>query len=965
MKINDLNFTPKLSFSFLFICFWVLFLPKTNSQNLSYFILGEKELRSTEIYSVLQTKDQRLYVATNEGLYEYKYDVMNKIKRTPTQIGSSLFNLVANSKNEVFCANLNGQIFKVESDRLVLFSQIPSKYLREHITIAFDEHDILYMVSRNCLRVTKDSIEVIYSSNQYPSRGLTKLPDGRIFLAIRRVDSLIQINNGKLIPVPSHIDSLSIKSPSYVYSIQGDLVLSNELDALPNKYFDLVKVLKSNFYEYRQFSDQKIWRRLSTSGIELIKRTNTGLEVVDHYFKEYFISSISSGMNGTLFLGTFGEGLIVVPNTKTKRHYLKGLVKNIQSIAVEDSGTIYLSDKKNGLLHYKDEEISFHKNRPFTPEQLFKVNGKVFGISEPSPSKIINANAVEGALKNVSLISDSTYLLSTSLGVSIIGDETIINDSLWDNNYLPYKAKYFTPIKERCTDAIYSKLENALYISTISSLIKFQEKQVDTLLFRQNLINANDLLLHKDLLLVATQDSGILFFRSGKFLKQLSTKNGLENNCIRDLKKDGELLFISHKSGIQIYNLTSQEWQNLGKMEGIDKVPVQDISVANGLLWIANKNYLSSFPYKELSPPKSDYIFGLDSIKIFNKHLSKNHLISFPHQENQLHIYPSFRGVLYESEAFYQYSISNFDKGVHQTPVTQKKITYDFLPPGDYTFSINILYRNVKSKPIQYSFTIEPAFWQSPWIYIIIALFAIAFISLALQYRNRKMQKRNNEQLESQLLKTNAVESELKALRSQMNPHFIFNSLNSIQDLVLQEDTDASYDSIVLFSELVRNALNYSNQNFISIKQEIEFLEAYLKLEKLRFGEDFTYEIKYEGKLSLKIPSLIIQPFVENAVVHGLFHTNKEKILSIEFALHENVLECKITDNGIGRKKAKEIEQRKGKEHFSFALNAIQKRLDILKSQYEGEIGFHFMDLEDASGSAVGTSVTVYLPYLS
>ncbi len=126
--------------------------------------------------------------------------------------------------------------------------------------------------------------------------------------------------------------------------------------------------------------------------------------------------------------------------------------------------------------------------------------------------------------------------------------------------------------------------------------------------------------------------------------------------------------------------------------------------------------------------------------------------------------------------------------------------------------------------------------------------------------------------LEKELIAIN-----LTALRSQMNPHFIFNALNSIQDLVLKEDTEASYDSIVLFAELIRNTLNYSNQDFISIEKELDFLKVYLQLEKLRFGSDFNYTISFNSTENIDVPSLLIQPFIENALVHGLMHKDGKK----------------------------------------------------------------------------------------
>ena len=153
--------------------------------------------------------------------------------------------------------------------------------------------------------------------------------------------------------------------------------------------------------------------------------------------------------------------------------------------------------------------------------------------------------------------------------------------------------------------------------------------------------------------------------------------------------------------------------------------------------------------------------------------------------------------------------------------------------------------------------------------------------------------------------------SNLRALKSQMNPHFIFNSLNSIQDLILQEDTETSYDYIVLFAELVRNTLTYSNNEFIPFNKEIDFLSVYLKLEQLRFGDEFKFNIETNGIDGIKVPSLIVQPFLENSLKHGLMHKEGQKELSLEFKLDKE-LTCIITDNGVGRTESARIQERRG-----------------------------------------------------
>ena len=158
------------------------------------------------------------------------------------------------------------------------------------------------------------------------------------------------------------------------------------------------------------------------------------------------------------------------------------------------------------------------------------------------------------------------------------------------------------------------------------------------------------------------------------------------------------------------------------------------------------------------------------------------------------------------------------------------------------------------------------------------------------------------------------AEEKLTALRSQMNPHFIFNSLNSIQQFILKGEVDNANKYLSQFSKLIRLVLQYSEYNFISLEEEINMLKLYLSLEKTRFGNSFEYSIQVEDDLDadeIKIPNLMVQPFVENAIWHGLMHKEGDRKIDIRFHLkHEKSVVCEVTDNGIGREKAAEIKKR-------------------------------------------------------
>ena len=210
-------------------------------------------------------------------------------------------------------------------------------------------------------------------------------------------------------------------------------------------------------------------------------------------------------------------------------------------------------------------------------------------------------------------------------------------------------------------------------------------------------------------------------------------------------------------------------------------------------------------------------------------------------------------------------------------------------------------------------------------------------------------------------------DSELKALKAQMNPHFIFNALNSIQDYIVLNQKNLASDYLGKFADLIRNYLHFSDTGFISIQDEVHNLNLYLELEKLRFEEELEYTFQVDDAANsddIYIPTMLIQPYVENALKHGLLHKKDNRRLQISICKpSDNIIECVIEDNGIGRVKSKKINKKRITQHKSFALKATTERLDLLNYGREKKIGVEIIDLLE-NNEAIGTKVLLKIPIL-
>lgn len=261
---------------------------------------------------------------------------------------------------------------------------------------------------------------------------------------------------------------------------------------------------------------------------------------------------------------------------------------------------------------------------------------------------------------------------------------------------------------------------------------------------------------------------------------------------------------------------------------------------------------------------------------------------------------------------------------------------------------------------------------RNQYFFIGASIIALLILGLSVIFYSQLKAKRRADLMQAELessrmqigLEKQFRKAELKALKSQMNPHFIFNALNSIQEYIILNEKEHAANYLGKFADLIRSYLYYSNQSAISLADDVQALQLYLELEKVRFEEDFEFDIQKNLKSSseeIEIPTMLIQPYVENAIKHGLLHKQGNKRLKIMFSELNGALQCEVIDNGVGRKRSAEINAKKYHNHKSFASEATKNRLELLNHNSSQKIGVDYQDLEEA-GQAAGTKVTLTIP---
>lgn len=353
----------------------------------------------------------------------------------------------------------------------------------------------------------------------------------------------------------------------------------------------------------------------------------------------------------------------------------------------------------------------------------------------------------------------------------------------------------------------------------------------------------------------------------------------------------------------------------------------------------------------------------LDQMLVNGQKVEKDSVFYFTYEQNELEFF--FTALSFKSfgDIQYEYQLEGADRTINAT--TNRSVRYSNLTPGAYTFKLIATdVQGIRSLPLKpLIIHIRPPWWETKLFYLLTVL-AIALIILGVYlWRVRVIKKQAEWQT---TINKQFAELELQALQAQMNPHFVFNSLGAIQYFIQSNRKELADDYLARFGHLMRLFLESSKNKFISLSDEIKLLNLYIQLEQIRFKNRFDYHLKISEDIhthSTLVPSMLLQPFVENAINHGLFHKEEKGLLSIIFHQNEdNSLSCIIEDDGIGRQKAGQIRSQSKKNYKSRATQITEERLDALRKFENYNIGFEIEDLYDEQQQARGTRVSIHIP---
>ncbi len=419
--------------------------------------------------------------------------------------------------------------------------------------------------------------------------------------------------------------------------------------------------------------------------------------------------------------------------------------------------------------------------------------------------------------------------------------------------------------------------------------------------------------------------------------KNISFSKILESETIHGqtvvgLSQYDSIIIVGTNKGLTLYDLSSGNIIFLDEEQGFDGKALKEIYLQDSNLFLVAENSYTSIDIPNYLANRVKTCLFVSSLEVNGKQRSihDKEQITLDYFENDLEFELGGVGIKFPKKVYFSYRINGLENNNWSELISynqSNKVTLPFVPSGNYKLEVQLIdeYNGIREILILSEFQIKSPFWQIPFFYLFVSFLFVFIIYIGLKKNfNRKTQI----QRERAKLEMKVSEAKLEALKSQMNPHFVFNSLNAIQNFVIDNDIDSSLNYMNSFASLMRKSLDYSSRKEISLKEEIEFLKLFVKIQNLRFGNKVKFKVQKSQDIKFSetvIPPMILQPILENCFEHAFDEEIEHQFIAINFQVSVSSLIVTIRDNGIGFD-AQPKESSKG-------LKLISERLALLNSK--------------------------------
>lgn len=976
-----MKFLKIIVFHFLILLMYPI---NASAQEIYFENANLKNLPSTETYQVFQDSHGFIWIATDAGICRYD-GTTNTVFTVKDGISENVvIKIYEDHKKRVWFSTLAGYFFYYENGSFhpIAANEELSRLTKPNSICSFlvGEQDTLYVTCGAKHGIMKIAPHQNYKTiiKQYGkyTYGLRFMLDNKInpsqTLSGGGVDSLTADSTYGFY-FRDHFVYPSFKGIQGFYHSQlvGNMIkgkdgtaylpCSNQLTVIKDNgndiqyYFFPHDVLR--VYEDR---DGDLWVSVAKHGGYLYKQGNLKKKPI-RFLTSLSISSFLLDKEKSLWVSTMEKGVLQCMN----KHVL-GIPEKASSFRVQDNRlTVTLSSAQN-LVTFQNDTVYSSKHVSGIPPNaqlisfLEKDNvdyyGTIMGFYQSDHkgalSKIISPNGLPiGSRYIIEMEKDTLLIVTITFITAVVHNKAIyMIRQPFTNNFATRLSNKKIVFGSRNNEGIF-EFKNKQFIPYLS-----QFKELKT---RINWLG-ND---SAGNLWIATNEKGMYCYDHTGKLHAYNEKNGLISSKINSCTIDTEGnvwcgTFQGISKLIMTAGLDQVTIENFDKNHGLMDVEISNILAFDGSIWCSGKTALFYFKPDHIKKNTFAPPLYIKSLAVKNKAFPIQDSLTLDYNQNDFRVQCEMISFKKNATKTFIYKLNGYDKDWITSNTGD--IRYTNIGHGNYTLSIYGLNNDgIKSDvPLQLNFIIKKPFWFTWYFILLEVLLFISAVYAITFYWKRRIEQRERAKA---ALNQKMAEFKMTALRAQMNPHFIFNAIGSIQHYILKNEITQSFNYLSKFSALIRNILNNSKNEYISLAQEINTLQLYIELEQIRFKYPFKFVVTIDEELDteIEIPTMLIQPYVENSIWHGLMPKESEGLLELILKKQDQVILITIRDNGVGREKGN-LEK---KYHISKGMSLTAQRIETLERTSQKKFMTTIIDLKDEHGHPAGTEVNLEVPF--
>lgn len=974
------NMRPDLIIRLLLFYFLVLAGTIRPQQLIFFKPENLKQLPSSETYNVMQDHEGFIWFSTEGGLCRYNGDNL-KVFDGRAGLPEAATYAVKLHGDEIWVSTSKCRILKYVNGR---FEELPFTK-----SVAKIFNDLKYVISQ--ISFINDSTLMASSqrnSNYFINLRTGKITQQEINTAAGDFHFTIYDNAEFTVQVPYLPDSINQDLRRKYLTID---IKNNDRSALYRMPYE-----KAYFPSWRCFvvKDKKQHTWLGIDAI-LIDIGPDGKAKM-HKMQNTILSLYKDAEDG-LWVGLLNNGLHYFPNGVISDEVAGLPDLSVSGICKDNEGGIWCTTLEKGIFYCRNRSILDHSNiEDYKKPILLKyIEGRLFTSHRPNMlvemyHKQIMRHFIEVAnlpFADITSYNDGWLLCSLNfLGTvdrnyghvkqlwlypNVTGASKQLTTQKNDDVYgLTYGAVYriappkmtmiMTPSPARCllrTDdgTLYTGGSDGVRVLRDTSWVNIPGVNATIIKMMQ---------AKSGTIWIATKDGGVYLLNNNKILnfdKILPLKTKRFSDITEDIY--GNIWLASNIGLVKI--APREDGYRVAYYNTLSGLPSNEIfrvAAGDSALYFTTPEGMGSFPLPEHLTNQTAPVVILEDLYVNDEKMKYSTAgLTLPYSKNTIKVRMN---VFTFKRAGVAPTLIYIVKGagVNYQSVRSNELALSNLSPGQYSVIIYALNNDMRlsTHPLSLSFEIQKPWWQSLFFIIPIVLIFLIAVVVIVRIIIRRIRTKETEKTRINKL---LAEYHMSALRAQMNPHFIFNCINSIQRFILTKKSQEAYNYLTKFSRLIRLVLNYAEKNMITLSQELEIVELYTELEQLRFDNKFTYQFRISGNVrpdEMYVPVLIIQPYIENAIWHGIMNLEDGKTghISITILYEDNVLQIIVEDNGVGREKAAAFSK---KNHESKATWINNKRAEIINMAGNNVQTVRIDDVLAMDGTVAGTRVSIYI----